>query len=136
VLRNKLRRKYYDAGLEYGGLLRQGNSTRFLRRPRRLSNRDCGQLAIAIGESDRASALCPDDAELFEKKGDELNTLAGNLCGQYDHDAMFQAALLGSKLVTDSVAKDGAQVMCGKLRAAAGVSSKSRYCTILVSALN
>jgi hypothetical protein len=28
---------------------------------------------------------------------------------------MFQATLLGSKLVTDSVAKDGAQVMCGKL---------------------
>jgi hypothetical protein len=83
-----------------------------------LEARECGQLAIATGEAERASALCPDDAKFFEQKADWLNTVMGNLCGQYDHEAMSAALITGAALVVAAMAKDGVQVMCDKLRAA------------------
>lgn len=48
-----------------------------------LEAKDCGWLAIAMGEADQASDMCPADAEFFKQKADEFNVLGGNRCGQY-----------------------------------------------------
>jgi hypothetical protein len=82
-----------------------------------LDSDDCTQLAIAIGTLERAVGLCPADAELFEQRSDMLNS-AGYKCEGYDHDAVFQAGLIGAKLVNSWKNRDGVQAVCDRLRAA------------------
>ena len=81
-----------------------------------LGSDNCTQLAMAIGTLERAAGLCPADAELFEQRSDVLNS-AGYKCEGYDHDAIFQAGLIGAKLVNSWKNRDGVQAMCGRLRA-------------------
>jgi hypothetical protein len=81
-----------------------------------LEARECGQLAIAIGELERASGLCPADAELFEQRADVANRLAYK-CEGYDHDAMFQAGLVGADTINRWKDRDGVPAMCDGLRA-------------------